>query len=200
MTHMQYRLRLPPLLVVTLFGTGCTRYAYDLVCPADLQRTIDTKTAMEMPLGPLGYFLQQAEDRLVMTVRNDTDGVVKLVGADSYVVDPRGESHPLPTRTIAPHAVTKLIFPPLNPSFQRGPVFGFGVGVGYSSAGSSGVGVGAGGYDGFGAAPRYYSADPDDPAAYWTWNGPGTIRMRLAYEAADGKRFSHDFEFVRRKL
>jgi hypothetical protein len=199
---MRYRLCLcAPLMLTALFAIGCAHYAFDLVSPPELQRSIDAKAATEVQVGPLAYVLQQAEDRLVITVRNDTDGAVKLVGSDSYVVDPRGESHPLPTRTIAPHAVTKLIFPPLNPSLQRGPVFGFGVGVGYSNAGGSGVGVGAGtgAYDDFGATPRYYSADVGDPAAYWSWDGPGTIRMRLAYESADGQRFSHEFEFVRRK-
>lgn len=193
---------LPALFVFAIvFAAGCTHYAYDLTSPPELQRTIDAKSMTTVPVAPLVYELQTAEDRLVVTIRNDTDGAVKLVGEDSYAVDPRGESHPLPTRTIAPHATTKLIFPPLNPAVQRGPVFGFGVGVGFASARSGYGGAGVGTYDDFGLADdsRYYSAEPGDPALYWSGSGPGTIRLRLAYQTADGKRFSHEFEFERRK-
>jgi hypothetical protein len=182
-----------------LFTAGCTRYSYELVNPPELRRTIEAGApAVVMPLGPLVYELQTAEDRLVMTIRNEADGAVKLVGGDSYAVDPSGESHPLPTRTIAPRAVTKLIFPPLGPVQRPGPVVGFGVGV----RAGHGAGPGADFADDFGPAgdPRYYSAAAGDPALFWEWSGTaGTIRLRLAYEGPDGKRFAHEFEFARRK-
>jgi hypothetical protein len=131
---------------------------------------------------------------------------VKLLGEDSYAVDPRGESHPLPTRTIAPGSSTKLIFPPVRPTFrQSGPSFGVGVGVGLGSArhrrGYYGSRLGYG-YDPFyDDYPRYYRLE-DDGTLYWDWPGNGTVvKLRLVYQRDhESNRFHHDFTFRRVKV
>src|SRR4051794_2711252 len=94
-------------------GGGCARYEYELVQPADVAQHIGTKQPLSIPMEPLRYEAITASDRLVLFVFNDTDDVVKLLGDDSFAVDQRGESHPLPTRSIAPGTSSKLIFPPV---------------------------------------------------------------------------------------
>lgn len=191
-----------PVVLAFLASPGCTRYDYELVSPPGAAQPVGRKAPARVELDPVVYELLAREDRLVMIVRNEADVPVKLAGEDSYVVDPEGESHPLPTRTIAPRATTKLIFPPMSAAPRpRGPVFGVGVGVGLSSAGPPEQGhFAAGARDDFGlapAAPQYYSVEPDE-TAYWDWRGEGTIRMRLVYEQED-RRVTHDLVFERRK-
>ena len=192
------------LLPVMLTAGGCARYEYEVVAPPDLAQHIGTKAFVTLPMEPLRYEARTANDRLVLFIHNDTDQPVKLLGEDSYAVDPRGESHPLPTRTIAPGSSTKLIFPPVRPTIrQSGPSFGVGVGVGLGSAryrrgGYYGSRLGYG-YDPFyDDYPRYYRLD-DDGTLYWDWGGNGTtIKLRLVYQTGDEpNRFHHDFTFRR---
>src|SRR5687768_949125 len=91
--------RLIGMALLTLAATGCTRYDYALVNPPDVAGPVGRKAPTVVTREPLRYELLAKEDRLVMIVHNDADeAAVKLVGEDSYVVDPGGESHPLPTR------------------------------------------------------------------------------------------------------
>src|SRR4051812_3040367 len=88
---------------VLLFGglltfTGCAHYEYDLVEPADVAQHVGTKQSVVVPMEPLRYEARSVEDRLVLFIFNESDAPVKLLGDDSFAVDPRGESHPLPTR------------------------------------------------------------------------------------------------------
>jgi hypothetical protein len=184
---------------------GCARYEFDLVHPPDLARHVGADKPVEVTLDPLTYQLQTTESRLVMRIHNPTDGPVRLLGDQSVVVDPHGQSHPLRSQAIAAGSYIKLIFPPLRPTLEpRGPVIGIGVG-GYVSSGGSYyhhryVHGGAFGYDPVLDGPRYYSLyDPGD-AAYWEWDGEGEARVVLVYQRGDQKPFSHEFVFRRRKV
>lgn len=193
------------LLLAGLFaaGGGCARYEYDLMEPADVAQRVGRKSSVVIPMEPaVRYEARTYNDRLVLFVFNDSDAEpLKLLGEDSYAVDPRGESHPLPTRTIAPGSSTKLIFPPVRPTFRAGPSFGVGVGVGLGSARGRRGYYGARRYGAFGDPfhddyPRYYQLT-DDGATYWSWPGSGTdVSVRLVYQRG-AERFEHEFTFRR---
>ena len=188
-------------MAVFLIG-GCARYEYDIVEPANLAQHIGTKTPVSVPIDPVRYEAKSQSDRLVLRIRNESDIPLKLVGDDSFAVDPNGESHPLRTRTIAPQSSTTLTFPPIRPTFrQSGPSLGLGVGVGLGSAhrrgyyGRRGFGGGSYFYD---DSPRYFRLE-DDGTTYWDWKGNGTdVKVRIAYQL-DKQTFHHDFTFRRVK-
>ena len=192
---------LAPYLIMCIFAgaTGCTRYEYDIVEPQDLARRVG-KGPVHLPVEPLTYHLRAAEGRLVMFVENPTGEPVKLLGEDSFVVDPGGRSHPLRSQTIAPESNIKLIFPPLRPRLERtGPSIG--IGVGYGRAFRRGYyGRHRGYYDPFfyHDEPRYYAV-VDDGTTYWNWDGETDVRMTLVYEGR-GERITHRFVFHRVKV
>lgn len=175
-----------PLLALFCLLTGCAQHEFDLAEPADLARHIgrDQPSILERP--PLTYRLQAAEGRLVMTIRNPADQPVILVGEQSYAVAPDGESHPLPTQTIAPGSFIKLIFPPMRDP-QAEPRFGIGIGV-MGSATPARTEAGA---------PALLSAKASDP--YWNWKGETPVRMRLSFKQGE-QTFAHEFTFRRVKV
>jgi hypothetical protein len=102
------------LVSLVLFAAGgCAHYEYDLVEPADQAQHIGKKTPVDIPRESIRYQAQTSSDHLVLVILNETQDPIKLLGEDSFAVDPDGESHPLPTRTIAPGTSTKLILPPI---------------------------------------------------------------------------------------
>ncbi len=179
---------------------GCVRYEYDVVEPPDLSQRVGSKAPVRFPIGELEYRLQTSDNRLVMLIYNRADEPVKLLGEDSFVVDPGGESHPLDGRTIPPGSHVKLILPPAPAQVRtRGSTFGFGIGVGYSRAyhGRRGFGYGGSLHDDFG--PRYYNVyDPND-ATFWRWEGETDARLVLVYERGD-ERFTDEFRFHRKRV
>lgn len=184
-------------------GPGCAHYEYVIVKPPDLAQHVGSKTPVRFPIGDLEYALQTSEDHLVMIITNRANEPVKLLGGDSYSIDPKGESHPLTDRLIPPGNHAKLILPPPPTQVREtGPHFGFGVGVGVAHAGHPyhhpGYGYGAGGvYDDPG--PRYYSVyDPND-AAFWQWQGETEARLMLTFERGKD-RFTDEFLFRRKKM
>ena len=206
-------LHLVPLcLMLSVFaggGGGCARYEFDVVEPQDLSQRVG-KGPVHLPVEPLVYHLRAAEGRLVMFVENPTGEPVKLLGDDSFVVDPDGRSHPLRSQTIAPRSNIKLIFPPVRPRLERvGPSIGIGVGVGYGRAFRRGY-YGRhrrGYYDPFfyDDHPRYYAV-VDDGTTYWDWAGETDVRVTLVFEAGGtgaerrGDRITHRFVFHRVKV
>src|SRR2546423_4948738 len=122
-------MRIASVLLLT-FLTGCTHYEYDLTQPPELARHIGSKSEVIVPRDPVDYRLRTYEDVLVMRVVNPTDDLIELLGDQSVVVDPRGQSHPLRRQAIAPHSYIKLRFPPPPPVYyQPQPTFGIGVGT-----------------------------------------------------------------------
>lgn len=183
-----------------IVAAGCSHFEYDIVEPTNLAQRIGTKASITMPLAPIRYEAQSSNDRLVLLIHNESDEPIKLLGEDSFVVDPQGQSHPLPTQTIAPAASAKLILPPVRPTFrQSGPTMGVGVGVSHNY-GRAGYRHGFAGdpyfYDEY---PRYYAMQ-DDGTRYWEWTGDGTeARVRIVFHSGD-KQFHHDFIFRRVKV
>jgi hypothetical protein len=138
------------------------------------------------------------EDRLVMRIYNNSDDPVELLGSQSSAVDPKGQSHPLRSQSIASHSFIKLIFPPLRPHVEReGPSIGIGFGV-IGSAHRHRVPDDFG-FDDFNYydEPRYLDIVEDD-SLYWDWDGETQIRVLLAFQRA-GQRFTHEFVFRRVK-
>lgn len=185
----------PAFLLFALAG-GCTSYEYDIVRPTELAKHVGSTDWVTVRQDPLEYRFFTSENRLVVQVYNRTADAVRLVGDRSVAVDPDGQSHPLKSQTIAAGTFVKLILPPMPNRVERsGPSFGIGVGVGYGRTNRFG-------YDDpyWADEPRYYSVvDPND-TSYWEWNGDkGEARLTLAFER-DGKPFTHEFAFTRRRV
>ncbi len=181
-----------------LMTTGCTRYQFNLVQPADRATTITAKSDAHVAIAPLEYVLRASEGRLVMRIHNPTDESVQLLGVESAVVDPDGQSHPLPSMTILPQSHGRLILPPMRPRFRdTNPNIGFGVGIGVSGVDS---------HDPHAAArlrhaasePRYFDIYSASDPIYWDWRGEGRARLLLVYDQS-GQRIRHELVFDRVK-
>jgi hypothetical protein len=191
-------------LTALCLAGGCAHYEYDIVEPAALAGHIGTKDSTVVTVDPIRYEAKSQSNRLMLRIQNGTAEPLKLVGDDSFAVDPNGESHPLPSRTIAPNSSTTLTFPPIRPTFrQSGPSLGLGVGVGLGSAsyrrggyyGRRGFRGGSYLYD---DSPRYFRLE-DDGTTYWDWKGNGTdVKVRIAYSHGT-ESFHHEFTFRRVK-
>ena len=173
-------------IILALLGllSGCAQHEFDLMEPADLAERVGRDQPTIIERSPLNYRLQAAEGRLVMSIRNPSDQPVVLLGEQSYVVDPKGQSRPLPTQTIAPGSFIKLILPPLRDP-RAEPGFGIGIGVGVSTAGPRED------------APVLLSTQNVGP--YWSWRDGTPVRMRLAFRRGD-QTFEHEFTFRRVRL
>src|SRR5450432_2095764 len=159
---MMFSMRRLTYLIVLLLA-GCASYEYDITRPPELATHIGSKTEAIVPRDPLEYRLIAVEDRLVMNIYNPTDDTITLVGPQSSVVDPNGQSHPLRTQTMASHSFVKLILPPQPPTIQRsGPSIGIGVGGVFGSRSHRHF-VGESVYD---DEPRYFTVIDDD-SLYW---------------------------------
>jgi hypothetical protein len=181
------------LAVLLLINIGCSHVEFDLVAPSELATHINAKDDTTVQRDPLRYQLDAVDGRLVMRINNDTDSDIALLGAQSTLVDPQGQSHPLRPQAIAGHSFIKLILPPMRPRLQQSPSVGIGFGV-----------IGRAGRfdrpgfidDGFGyAEPRYFDV-VDEDATYWDWDGETEIRMNLAFQQL-GKMFTQSFVFRR---
>jgi hypothetical protein len=188
--------------------TGCARYGFDVVQPPDVGRRVVERQWTAVPYEPLRYELTAAEGRLVVRIVNPTDQPISLLGHASFVVSPRGESHPMTSQTIAPGSYIRLILPPPRPTAsESGPR----IGIGFGTVIGSGAPYRRGYYPyrgyygpGFGSSfaydePRYYTVyDPADNR-YWTWDGETDARVSLTYQRGQ-EQFTHGFVFARRKI
>jgi hypothetical protein len=181
------------LLSAACLSAGCAHYEYDIVEPPDLRQHVGESADTVCSRSPLVYRLRSYENHLVMQIQNPTPQPIQLLGGQSYIVDPQGQSHPLATVTIAPNAFIKLILPPLPPPpMPTGPSFGFGfvvdaadISPSHAPAASQWV------------RPRYASAEMGDE--YWTWDGETDVRVSLTFRQGDQPPFTHAFVFHRRK-
>jgi hypothetical protein len=187
-----------PNLVLVVLGAlglcGCQTYQYHITQPAT-GAPVSDKAAVAVHCDPLDYRFSCYKDHLAVNITNPTDNRVMLQGARSYAVDPKGESHPLRDRVIAPHSFTRLLLPPIpftyaNPNYW-GPGWGWGPGW-YDP------------YWGGAYGPWLYGPPPAIPyertmTAYdWEWK-TGPVRLRLDYEI-NGTTLEHDFEIVRERI
>ena len=200
-----YASRLPwsSLLLLVAVGGGCARYEYDLVRPPELARHIGASAWETVTFDALEYRLRTSDNRLVMLVYNHGDRMVRLSGADSAAVDPKGESHPLQGRTILPGSYVKLIFPPPRPTVGYAPSMAVGAGYGtaYGVPYRDGLGFGGpyyGPYDDL--SPRYYSVYDPNNRIYFDWPAETDVRLSLAYEPDGAQPFRQELVFRRRKM
>ncbi|HWW00184.1 MAG TPA: hypothetical protein VNZ64_10855 [Candidatus Acidoferrum sp.] len=181
------------LVAVAACVSGCHTYQYRIVQPATSPSVVADQP-VTVRLDPLEYHLRRVHDRLEVTISNPTDDRLALLGNRSYVVDPRGESHPLRGHVLGPHSFTRMFLPPPPLTYP------------YPDWAAWGWGWGWGPYNPF-WSPYYgsvYWGPP--PVAYyqvttaydWGWK-TGPARLRLTYER-NGKTFEHDFEFIREPM
>jgi hypothetical protein len=183
-----------PLFVLSLLGSGCASYEYDITRPQELARHVGTKDDVVLQRPPLEYRLLSADSRLVMRIYNPQDTPVTLLGDRSSIVDPQGQSHPLLGQTMAPHSFVKLILPPLRPRIERsGPSLEFGVGGIFASRHHPRLRE----YEAI-DGPEYLAVY-DDAGTYWDWAGEGEIRLTLVFQQGE-QTFEHEFVIDRRKV
>jgi len=196
--------RTVPWLVFTssLLMCGCKHYEYRLVQPSSFAQPIGKQT-ITVRYEPLEYGLVRSDDHVALRIANPTEDPITLLGPKSYVVDPAGETHPVPVRAIAPHSYIGMMLPPIPR-------------VSSSDNGSGGLGFGF--YDPFFDNARYnrpyiwpYNGfyDPffyGPPAYYrvktpydWEWKA-GEARLRLEYELGPGKNFIQELVIDKRRV
>lgn len=193
------RFSLPAVALLVMLAGGCAQYQYDIVSPPEMAQHVGTKQAVVLSRPPLQYRLISYDNHLVIRIYNPTNDPIRLLGDESSLVDPQGQSHPLRSRTIAPHSYIKLILPPMPPEVvSYGPTFGLGLGWGYAPY------WGAGYYDPFygpmWSEPYYQRVYNADSPEYWTWRGQTNVRLNLVFQQDQQKPFSQDFVFHRRKV
>jgi len=183
--------RLFPLLVAVsgLLLGGCASYQYRLVQPPGVAQPIRDQV-VAVTYDPLEYRLIRHDNRLGVRIFNPTNDRIVMLANKSYVVDPRGETHPVRGRIIGPHSYAAMLLPPRPitlPGWGPGHAWGWGWGwTPYTPF-----------YD------PYYAEFYQPPVYYyevrtaydWHWDS-GPIRLHLAYER-DGTSFEHNLEFVR---
>ncbi len=172
--------------------TGCARFEYRLVEPAASAARIGD-APLTVPYAPLEYGVTGRGDHLVVRVVNPTERAVSLVASRSYVIDPRGESHPVRGHVIGPHSHVWLGLPP-----PRTTVSGYGMVAywGYAPYGWSG-------------SPYWPAYDWPYPPIYsysyqlhtpydWHWR-TGRVRLHLGYDSA-GTNLEQELVFERERV
>ena len=178
------------LLTLTLLGTSCARYEYDVVSPPHAAGHVGRKADHTFALDPLEYKLRTVDNRLVVRVYNPTSEDVTLLGGRSAAVDPDGQSHPLITQTIAPGgSFIKLIIPPPRPRvYGGGSTFGIGVGVGSYPHHHHHHDRSSIDHWPDDDGPRYMTVYDDSDTYYWDWKGEGQARLNLVYARGGAER------------
>lgn len=167
---------------------GCSQSQYLVVEPEPFARTVGLEhTFIARP--PLDYQLFTENGRLRVRAVNNTDSPIKILGEESWLVDPTGQSHSLRNQSIPAGSFVAWTMPPRRPRVGGA---GIGVGVGGGSDGAFG---------GIGVGRHWHDSEPymgtDDPP-YYDWT-TGDVRLHLAIERA-GERHDQEFVFRRQKL
>lgn len=175
--------------------TGCARYEYVLLEPADVAQPLPDGGKLDVPIEPLEYHFADLGERLYVRVRNPTDDTLAIAGDRSFVVDPRGESRRLGEGIIAPHSFIEFALPPATRVYRAYPAVGFGVGFGFSRGYRRGYyPYGPYPYDPFYGPPYRYGPDQ---VYKWAWQ-TGEVRLHLSYLRGD-QRIDHEFLILRRR-
>src|SRR5690348_14958378 len=164
--------------LIAMLLTGCAHYEYQLVQPAQFAGHIGSKADYVAKLDPLEYHFRSVDGRLVVQIHNPTDQNIQLRGSESYVVDLKGQSHPLRSLSIAPNSYGKVIIPPPRPEvYDVGPTIGFGVGTRIGMVDDSRYIE----RDPVLDRPRYFAVYDEADSYYWDISGEGDLRIRLTY-------------------
>ncbi len=182
-----------------LLLTGCYHYEYRIVSPPELRQTIFTNRETIIHRDPMEYRFRDEQDYLVVRIFNTTQEPVQLLGQQSSVVDPGGQSHPMLGRVIPPGAYIKFILPPM-PRYavvsEPRATFGFGVGYGFHRHGWYGGWYAPVWYDPWWDEPRYVAVyEPGE--SYWQWYGPGDVQLILAFQRGPNQPVTQTWTFER---
>jgi hypothetical protein len=175
---------------------GCQTYQYRIAQPPTATPVVDEHPVV-IHYDPLDYSLRAYHEHLAINISNPTEDRIDLLGGRSFVVDPKGESHPLRDRVIGPHSYTRILLPPIPFSYAYPDYWGW--------SPRWGVGWGPGWYDPFWGG--WYGPWAYGPPAIsyeqiltvydWEWK-TGLVRLRLTYNR-NAKSFEHNFEIIREK-
>jgi hypothetical protein len=206
----------PPCLLLLLL-TGCAHYEYDIVQPPELAGHVgdDAWVALRRG-GGIDYRVRSSDNYLVMLIYNDGDTPVKLLGTDSFAVDARGESHPMPSSTIPPGSYVKRIFPPPPPRFEPyGPSWSVGVGYVYQQQVSAAASHPPQHSDWhshpypyhyhywygppYYYEPRYYTVYDVNDRSFFNWPGGTSVRFLFTF-AREGQEGVFRQEFLIRRV
>lgn len=172
---------------------GCTTYEYNLVSPGESARHVG-KSDQIVQIDPIEYRLNSVDSRLVVRIFNRTNTPMTLLGPESAVVDPDGQSHPVPTLPIPAGSYLKIILPPPEQVVEtNAPAFGFGLAA--SSGGERASDVYNNAY--YAETVRQQTIADNDPR-FWRWKGEGQARLILCIVQPGGK-LVHEFVFARVK-
>ncbi|MDB6111427.1 MAG: hypothetical protein JWR69_3177 [Pedosphaera sp.] len=176
-------------------ASGCQTPTYRLTQPAGAVQEVGNQP-VSVPQDPLDYRFVRNEGRLGMQVFNPTDDYITLLGKESYVVDPSGQTHPFRTGVLAPHSVSGMFLPPVQSVYHAtDPNIGNGSGIGFFSHYEDFYyPFHAGYYDDFNPGPGAPYARIATTGK-WGWKS-GPVRLHLSYQR-NGKTFDHNFGFVR---
>lgn len=188
---MKPNLLLSFVLATVAVLTGCATYDYQVSQPPTMAGVIIKDQPVVLHYDPLEYRLSRYHEHLGMTIVNPTTDRITLRADRSFVVDPRGESHPIRGRVLAPHTYSAMLLPPPAASGQTiYPTF-------------YGPGWWVGGYpyvynDFYGSyygpvVTYYHIYTPYD----WKWEA-GPAHLHLAYNR-NGKEFDHEFVILRQR-
>jgi hypothetical protein len=176
------------VISLTLLGVGgCASTTFDIVNPPEFARRISSDSDTLVEMKPLAYRFTVVEDRLVARIYNPGDEAISILGPDSYVVDPQGQSHVVTSQTIPAGAFVKLILPPLPPDrTPTGPSLSFEVS-------SSGLTM---------DNPQPKLERPGVGGAVvdtWSWPADGTVKLNFRYRIGNKEPFTHSFSIRRHK-
>ena len=179
---------------MALLLTGCHAYQYRIVQPPQANNVITDKP-VAVHYDPLEYTFARVREGLALRITNPTTNQVVLRTDRSFVIDPRGESHPVPGTIIGAHSYTRMFLPPRPATAE---VVGY---YGYPWAYGPGFyGYGApfwhGYYDPFFYGPSVTYLQLTTPYD-WLWK-TGPIQLHLAYEHSS-QPFEHNFEIIRER-
>lgn len=165
---------------------GCVSYQYRVAQPPGVGLPVADKP-VAFHCEPLDYVLAPGDRRLSVRIANPTDDQMFLLGNRSYLVDPRGESHPIPAQVLAPHSHTWLVLPPQPFSYVVSDYPAGGWGWAWPGWGPY--------YGGFYYGPPPVVTCQVRPPYSWVWT-TGLVKMRLSYQR-HAQTFDHHFEIVR---
>lgn len=180
--------------LVALALVGCTNARYRIVEPEQYAGVIG-RDVTTLSLDPLMYRMQEREDRLVVSIENPTDEPIRVIGDDSYIVDPEGQTRPIDEGVIAPRSFVRFVLPPTVWAYRARPAFTMGFGAAHAHAARWSYG---GYFNDPYYWPPYASYGPYPLTVNWDWD-EGQIRLHLAY-SRDGDQFEHEFVIVREEI
>lgn len=185
--------RLPLLGLACIIVGGCAKYEIALVDPAEFSQTLQRQKEAILHIDPVEYRFSDVNGRLGVRVFNTTGDPLTMLGEQSYIVDPGGQTHPLRGGTIAPDSFIAFALPPIATVYRERSRLSFGLGVGHHSHLD-------GHFGGFGTSfdhdPWKYRGFENVPA--WRWK-TGTVRMRLVFDT-EPEPLAHEFTFVRERV